>query len=108
TTQVPQVSGTPEHTLRWDRSQPPPAPQNAQPSADATQALASRQKRRRRRGALWLAVAILIALLAAAGGWYYGVGRYDSAPNLVGSTWDQAQDAAQAAGFTTHLDHRAY
>src|SRR5699024_7305962 len=38
----------------------------------------------------------------------YGVGRYDSTPNLVGSTWAQAQEAAKKAGFSAHLDHRAY
>lgn len=109
-----------EPTLHWA---PEPghvlqAPDNEAPSASKDEPSSAgspprpsrppRPPRRRRRGLWLLILVILIALLAAGIGWYYGIGRYDSAPNMVGSTWSEAQATAKKTGFTIDMDHRAY
>ncbi len=52
---------------------------------------AKRQRRSRRRGAIGLILVLLLATAAAVGGWYFGVGRYTSTPDLVGDTVRQAR-----------------
>jgi beta-lactam-binding protein with PASTA domain/tRNA A-37 threonylcarbamoyl transferase component Bud32 len=57
--------------------------------------------RRRRRRAGWVAflVVILLAATAALAGWYYGAGRYQNTPNVIGMT----QAAAAAKLEASHL-----
>ncbi|MCW2748474.1 MAG: pknB, partial [Nocardioidaceae bacterium] len=63
---------------------------------------------RRRRGLILLVVALVVALLAGLGGWYYGVGRYVDAPQLVGLSLAQATSEAKAAGFTVNVKENEF
>ncbi|HEU4423334.1 MAG TPA: Stk1 family PASTA domain-containing Ser/Thr kinase [Pilimelia sp.] len=53
------------------------------------------------RGRMGLAAAIMVfGLLFAVGGWWFGVGRYTTAPPLVNLTKANAEAQAASAGFT--------
>jgi serine/threonine-protein kinase len=57
------------------------------------------------RGRQAVAAAIVaLGLLIAIGGWWFGVGRYTTAPSLMGLTRTQALAAAQQDGFTLAFD----
>jgi serine/threonine-protein kinase len=61
------------------------------------------------RGRQALAAAIVVlGLLIAVGGWWFGVGRYTAAPNLVGQKKAQAVALAQQDGFTVRTDAGRY
>jgi len=47
---------------------------------------------------------VALGLLAAVGGWWFGIGRYTTAPSLVAVPAPQAQLMAQRAGFTVRFD----
>ena len=47
---------------------------------------------------------VVLALLVAVGGWWFGIGRYTSAPALTGLTRAQAASAAAAKGFHLAFD----
>ena len=54
-----------------------------------------------------LAAAIVaLGLVIAVGGWWFGAGRYTSAPNLVGQPKAQALAAAGRDGFKVHTESR--
>ncbi|MDO9378789.1 MAG: Stk1 family PASTA domain-containing Ser/Thr kinase [Nocardioidaceae bacterium] len=63
---------------------------------------------RRRRGAVLLVLVIVLAVLAAVGGWYYGIGRFDQAPDLTGMSVAQATNRASGAGFGFDVDRQAF
>ncbi len=46
------------------------------------------------------AVVVVLGLVAALGGWWFGVGRYTSTPELVSMTKAQAESQAAQGGFT--------
>ncbi len=46
------------------------------------------------------AVVVVLGVVAALGGWWYGVGRYTDAPQLVSMSKAQAEQAASQGGFT--------
>ncbi|WFE41479.1 Stk1 family PASTA domain-containing Ser/Thr kinase [Micromonospora sp. WMMD998] len=46
------------------------------------------------------AVVVVLGLVAAGGGWWFGVGRYTVAPQLVSLTKADAEAQAERAGFT--------
>ncbi|MFU8872507.1 Stk1 family PASTA domain-containing Ser/Thr kinase [Micromonospora sp. SL4-19] len=53
------------------------------------------------RGRLAVAAAVVVlGLVAAVGGWWFGVGRYTTAPQLVSLTKAEAQAQATRGGFT--------
>lgn len=56
-------------------------------------------EQRSKRGRNLLVLAIIATLLATLLGWYIGVGRYDSAPRLVGSAEALAKKTAERNGF---------
>lgn len=60
--------------------------------------------RRSRRGPILLVIALVLLALAAYGGWYLGVGRYTTAPDLVSMSRDEAVKTAEAAGFEVAFD----
>ncbi|WP_243843117.1 MULTISPECIES: Stk1 family PASTA domain-containing Ser/Thr kinase [unclassified Mumia] len=70
-----------------------------------TRAAAGRQHRRGRR---LLILALVVALVAAGLGWWFGVARYESAPDLVGLTLAQARTEGQQAGYTVDTGDEAY
>jgi eukaryotic-like serine/threonine-protein kinase len=47
---------------------------------------------------------VALGLLIAVGGWWFGIGRYTSAPGLIGLTKAQAAAAASAKGFHLTFD----
>jgi eukaryotic-like serine/threonine-protein kinase len=61
------------------------------------------------RGRAAVAAAIVVlGLLTAVGGWWFGVGRYTVAPELVNMTKANAQAQAARAGFTIKFDPGRY
>ncbi|MGH1562662.1 Stk1 family PASTA domain-containing Ser/Thr kinase [Mumia sp. DW29H23] len=79
------------------------------PSAPvATTPAAEHNRRQRRRGRRMLIAVLVVALVAAGVGWWYGVARYDSAPDLVGIPLAQARAEGQRAGYTVETGGEAY
>jgi serine/threonine-protein kinase len=62
----------------------------------------------RRRGWIALLVVLLLAIGAGAGGWWYGVGRFQSTPDVVGLTQTAAQSKIEEAGLTFKIADTAY
>jgi serine/threonine protein kinase/beta-lactam-binding protein with PASTA domain len=61
------------------------------------------------RGRQAIAAAIVVlGLLVAVGGWWFGVGRFTAAPNLVGQSRAQAVALARQDGFTIRTDAGRY
>jgi serine/threonine-protein kinase len=61
------------------------------------------------RGRQVLAAAIMVlGLVIAVGGWWFGVGRFTAAPNLVGQTKAQAMALAKQDGFSIRTDAGRY
>ncbi len=92
-----------EPTVQWDRA----ANQPVQPlqsgllppvSSDDYRQMRSGEQRSKR-GRNLLILAIIATLLATLLGWYIGVGRYDSTPQLVGSAEALAKQTAERNGF---------
>ncbi|TYL46159.1 Stk1 family PASTA domain-containing Ser/Thr kinase [Nocardioides sp. BGMRC 2183] len=87
----------------------PPAPSPPAPAPEATQVIAPDDPApapRRRRGRLLL---ILLLVLAIGGGAYwFGWGRYTSAPGVVGMSDADATAELEAAGFTVEHDDPVY
>ncbi|NHW87722.1 serine/threonine protein kinase, partial [Escherichia coli] len=53
------------------------------------------------------AVVVVLGLVAALGGWWFGVGRYTTAPQLVSMTKAEAEAEASQSGFAvTYADPR--
>jgi len=61
----------------------------------------------RRRTAI-IAAAVVLGLVAMIGGWWFGVGRYTSTPQLVNLTKAEAQELADRGGFTLAYDTPRY
>jgi serine/threonine-protein kinase len=66
--------------------------------------------RRRRRRGRWVAMAVVLAVAAAVGAtvWYYGVGRYQTTPNVVGMTQSAAAAKLRAGGLALAVTRTAY
>ncbi|MFU8849910.1 Stk1 family PASTA domain-containing Ser/Thr kinase [Micromonospora sp. SL1-18] len=61
------------------------------------------------RGRLAVAAAVVVlGLVAAVGGWWFGVGRYTVAPQLVSLTQADAEAQAARGGFTLKYAERRY
>ncbi len=58
------------------------------------------QRRKRRRGLISIIVVIILAIAAGITGWYIGVGRYTTTPDLSGLTYNQAIERAEDAGLS--------
>ena len=59
-----------------------------------------RAPRRRRRGPLLLLLALVVLGGAALTGWYLAVGRYETVPNVISLSREEANKTVEAAGFT--------
>ncbi|WP_308289393.1 MULTISPECIES: Stk1 family PASTA domain-containing Ser/Thr kinase [unclassified Mumia] len=78
------------------------------PSAPASPPSTPRGGPRSRRGRLLLVGVLLVALLAAGAGWWYGVARYDSAPDLVGLPLAEARAEGERAGYVVETGGDSY
>ncbi len=92
-----------EPTMQWDRAahapvQPLKAGLLPPVSSDEYKQMRANQPSNKR-GRNLLVLAIILTLLATLLGWYIGVGRYDKAPQLVGSAEAAAKQAAERNGF---------
>lgn len=61
----------------------------------------------RRTVLIWLGIVVVLALLLGIGGWWLGVGRYESVPATAGLDKDRAVAAIQDAGFTAEVKDKA-
>ncbi len=99
-----------------DNAPPPPPrqpgrrpPMPTQPTVGDRFAQARARVEANPRTRLALAASIVIlGLLAAVGGWWFGIGRYTSAPDLVSLTKAQAVDTAKRDGFALRYDIGRY
>ena len=66
------------------------------------------RRRRRRSGLIAFLVVLLLAATAAFGGWYYGVGRFQSTPNVTGMTQAAAAATLHKSGLSLDVDGAAY
>ncbi len=80
------------------------------PASDppAVARMRAREQRRGRRGLVALLVVLLLAAVAAVAGWYYGVGRYTDAPNVVGMSETAARAKVEDAGLSFRIASTAY
>jgi serine/threonine-protein kinase len=67
-------------------------------------------RRRGRKRAGWVAffVVLLLAASAAVAGWYYGAGRYQSTPNVIGMSQASAAAKLRTSGLTLNVTSTAY
>jgi beta-lactam-binding protein with PASTA domain/serine/threonine protein kinase len=86
----------------------PPAPARAgrPPVRSATGPLPPPPSRRR--GWIALIVVLLLAAGAAAAGWWYGVGRFESTPDVVNMTRAAAEQKVESAGLSFEVGDVAY
>ncbi len=64
--------------------------------------------KRKKGGWIALIVVLLLAVGAAMGGWWYGVGRFKSTPNVVSLTQAAARTQIEKAGLTLQVSSSAY
>src|SRR5690606_19822444 len=62
----------------------------------------------KRRGPLMLLVAVAALMVAGLFGWYLSIGRYETVPNLVSLSEQEATKTAEAAGFAVAVGEPAY
>jgi len=55
-----------------------------------------------------VALVVVLAMAAAAGGWYLGVGRFTTTPDVRGETRAEAQAMIEAAGLSFEVDATAF
>ncbi len=77
------------------------------PTAAAEPARVPRPRRRRRSWVL-IALVLVLAVAAAFGGWYLGVGRFTSTPDVTGLSRSAAQARIERAGLSYSLGSRQY
>ncbi|MFY9916047.1 MAG: PASTA domain-containing protein [Nocardioidaceae bacterium] len=80
----------------------PPAP--GSPASPASPA----RPKRKKGGWIAFIVVLLLAAGAAMGGWWYGVGRFKSTPDVVSLTQSAAQAQVEKAGLTFQVTSSAY
>jgi beta-lactam-binding protein with PASTA domain/serine/threonine protein kinase len=85
----------------------PAAPPPARPSSGRARALPS-PRQSRRRGWIAVLVVLLLAVGAAAAGWWYGVGRFETTPDVVNLTQSRAEQKIEDAGLSFEVSETAY
>ena len=101
----PMPSGGPEHTLV--ASPTAPVPLAARYGVDMSPE-GPTQKRKRRWGVIAVIVVVFLALLAGIGGWYLGVGRFTTTPEITGLTVNEATTAVHDKGLGIQVVSEQY
>ncbi|GAB3811374.1 hypothetical protein GCM10027605_51310 [Micromonospora zhanjiangensis] len=78
-------------------------PQRAESLTDRVRTVWAQLMADRRGRRAVLAGLVVLGLVVALGGWWFGIGRYTVAPQLVSMTKAQAEAQAEKAGFTIAL-----
>ncbi|WP_280400932.1 Stk1 family PASTA domain-containing Ser/Thr kinase [Nocardia carnea] len=95
-------------TTARPRTDPPPPPAYIPPQQPTR--YSSYQESRgngRRNGMIWTAAVVVLTLLVGIGGWWLGMGRYNTVPSVAGMTVEQATAELQEAGFDTGTRDKA-
>jgi eukaryotic-like serine/threonine-protein kinase len=107
-------AGGPEHTLvaggpgSAAPSDPPtPPPLTARYGVDMSPD-GRPQRRKRRRGLISIIIVIILAIAAGVAGWYIGVGRFTTTPELIGLSHNQATKVAEDAGLSVEVVSEQY
>jgi eukaryotic-like serine/threonine-protein kinase len=105
----PMPESGPEHTLVVSASGPPapPPPITSRYGEDMSPEGAT-QQRKRRRGWIAVLVVVVLALVAGIGGWYLGVGRFTTTPEIAGLTINEATDVTGDAGLDIEVVSEEY
>jgi serine/threonine-protein kinase len=104
---VGSPASRPETTLE-EPSHQPTAPGYAGPTHPQPPSGARPRRRRNRAGWVAFLVVILLATVAAVAGWYYGAGRYQSTPNIIGMSQASAAAALQSRNLSLDVTGTAY
>ena len=103
---TPMPASGPEHTLVAGPGAPAP-PLSSRYGVDMSPE-GPTQKRKRRWGIIAVIVVALLALLAGIGGWYLGVGRFTTTPEITGLTVNEATTAVQDKGLSLEVVSQQY
>lgn len=95
-----------ERTLRVGDPAPRPAPTPG--SGPPPRAPLPTSAQTKRRGWLALVIVLLLAAAAATAGWWYGVGRFQSTPDVVNLPQGRAEQVITDAGLGFEVDSVAY
>jgi serine/threonine-protein kinase len=101
----PMPSSGPEHTLVAGPRAPEPL--TARYGVDMSPEGAT-QTRKRRRGIIAVIVVVLLAILAGIGGWYLGVGRFTTTPEITNLTPNAATEVAEGKGLGIEVVSQEY
>lgn len=85
-----------------------PLHQFAAPPVHGSTARSGPGRGRRRRGWIAFLVVLVLAASAALAGWYYGAGRYQTTPDVVGMSQAAAAATLEKAGLTLDVTSTAY
>jgi serine/threonine-protein kinase len=99
---VPQVYQTADTRPNWSRLNPPPRPRRRREAPSRTGGIVDyfRRVSANPRGRVTLIAALLtLGLLIAVGGYWFGIGRYTSAPDLLPYDKATATQRAKLLGF---------
>jgi eukaryotic-like serine/threonine-protein kinase len=115
----PMPASGPEHTLVGapgapvDPTMPPPPASLPAPPLTARygQDMSPEgmpQRRKRRRGVIAVIVVVVLAILAGIGGWYLGVGRFTTTPDITGLTLTEATELVESEGLGIEVVSEEY
>jgi serine/threonine-protein kinase len=97
-----------EPTVAWTTGAPPP-PRGVVPPMSVQHYREDRESLDNSKRGLYILLAVLgLALVVAGVSWYFGIARYESAPQLVGMSETNALAEAEAAGFEFKVARRAF
>lgn len=94
-------------TTAQPRNEPPPPAYIPPQRPTQYNSLQESHAAKRRNGIIWTAAVVVLTLLVGIGGWWLGMGRYNSVPSVAGMTVEQATAELQEAGFETGTRDKA-
>ncbi|MGI5220275.1 Stk1 family PASTA domain-containing Ser/Thr kinase [Nocardia sp. CA-290969] len=95
-------------TTARPRTDPPPPPAYIPPQQPTQyRSYQENHTNGRRNGMIWTAAVVVLTLLVGIGGWWLGMGRYNTVPSVAGMTVEQATGELREAGFETGTRDKA-